>query len=61
MQKSSFNVDYFAYLRERLTDNKEEKPNKKNESCVKKKRKRKRKKDYFGILTKLKTFGTGVN
>lgn len=60
MQKSSFNVDYFAYLRERLTDNKEEKPNKKNESCVKK-RKRKRKKDYFGILTKLKTFGTGVN
>lgn len=53
-------MDYFAYLRERLTDNKEEKPNKKNESCVKK-RKRKRKKDYFGILTKLKTFGTGVN
>lgn len=36
-------MDYFAYLRERLTDNKEEKPNKKNESCVKKEKEKERK------------------
>lgn len=41
MQKSSFNVDYFAYLRERLTDNKEEKPIKKNELCKEKEKERK--------------------
>lgn len=36
-------MDYFAYLRERLTDNKEEKPIKKNELCKKKEKEKERK------------------